>query len=462
MVRSTEDTIAAIATPPGAGGIGKIRISGDEAGEIADRVFVSPQGKKLSDVPSHTIHYGFIRDEAGKEIDEVMALVLKSPHTFTAEDTVEFDCHGGPLPLQGVLEAVISAGARLAEPGEFSKKAFLNGRIDLTQAEGIMDLINSRTEKGRELALQHLKGGLSEHIRKIRESLMEMLAGLEASIDFPEDEVPGYNSQTLRFTLNEELDNLNSLIASSKTGQIFREGIETVIVGKPNVGKSSLLNYLLNENRAIVTEVPGTTRDVISEMVNLGGIPLKIVDTAGIRDTMDQVEKIGVERSKNSIKTADLILLMLDVNQGLSPGDHKIYEEIKDKPFIILVNKTDLSKTIDKEKLEDNFSEAEIIYISVQTGAGLEQLKDKIISEVMEGEISGGYDQIITRVRHRKLLEAARDSLEMVLAGQKNNIPPDLLSVDLKEALINLGEITGDSVTEDMIDRIFQDFCIGK
>ena len=462
MNYNMDDTIAAISTPPGCAGIGKIRISGEDALEIADQVFYSSSTESLKKVESHTIHYGFIRDKDDKDIDEVLALILKAPKSFTAEDTVEFDCHGGSLPLQGVLDVVLSAGARLAEPGEFSKRAFMNGRIDLTQAEGIMDLINSQTEKGRELAVQHLKGGLSDHIKDIREQLMTILAGMEASIDFPEDEVPGFDSDQVNDKINQVIENLNELIQSSKTGQIFTEGVETVIVGKPNVGKSSLLNYLLKENRAIVTEIPGTTRDIISELVNLGGIPLRITDTAGIRETSDQVEKIGVERTINSLQTADLVLLMLDVSQGISPRDYKIYQEVKDKPIIILVNKTDLSKEIDHNKIEENFPDGRIIYTSVQTGAGLKELEETIKDEIMAGDVKGGYDQIITRMRHRNLLEEAKDSLELVIEGNENNIPPDLLSVDLKDALLSLGEITGETVTNNLIDQIFQDFCIGK
>lgn len=457
-----DDTIAAISTPPGCSGIGKIRISGEDAIKIADHVFYSSSIESLTQVDSHTIHYGFIRDENNKDIDEVLALILKGPKSFTAEDTVEFDCHGGSLPLQGVLNAVLTAGARLAEPGEFSKRAFMNGRIDLTQAEGIMDLINSQTEKGRELAIQHLKGGLSDHIKDIREKLMTILAGMEASIDFPEDEVPGFNSDQVGNKISQIINSLDELIESSKTGQIFSEGIETVIVGKPNVGKSSLLNYLLKENRAIVTEIPGTTRDIISELVNLGGIPLRITDTAGIRETSDQVEKIGVERTISSLQTADLVLLMLDVSQGISPGDYKIYQEIKDKPIIILVNKTDLSEEIDHKKIENNFPDGRIIYTSIQTGAGLKELEAAIKDEIMSGDVAGGYDQIITRIRHKKLLKDAKNSLELVIQGNENNIPPDLLSVDLKDALISLGEITGETVTDNLIDQIFHDFCIGK
>lgn len=462
MNYNMDDTIAAISTPPGCAGIGKIRISGEDAIKIADRVFYSGSIESLSQVDSHTIHYGFIKDKNKQDIDEVLALILKGPKSFTAEDTVEFDCHGGGLPLQGVLNAVLSAGARLAEPGEFSKRAFMNGRIDLTQAEGIMDLINSQTEKGRELAIQHLKGGLSDHIKDIREKLMTILAGMEASIDFPEDEVPGFDSAQIGDKINQVINSLDELIKSSKTGQIFSEGVETVIVGKPNVGKSSLLNYLLKENRAIVTEIPGTTRDIISELVNLGGIPLRITDTAGIRETSDQVEKIGVERTKSSLQTADLVLLMLDVSQGISPGDYEIYQEVKDKPIIILVNKTDLSEEIDHEKIENNFPDGRIIYTSIQTGAGLKELEEAIKDEVMTGEVAGGYDQIITRIRHRKLLEEAKNSLELVIQGNENNIPVDLLSVDLKDALLSLGEITGETVTDNLIDQIFQDFCIGK
>ena len=457
-----EEVIAAIATPPGTSGIGKIRISGEQALKVADKIFHSPAGIKLSEVESHTINYGFIKDLSGQEIDEVLALVMRSPRSFTGEDTVEFDCHGGMLPLQGVLEAALEAGARLAEPGEFSRRAFLNGRIDLAQAEGIIDLINAKSSKGREIALQQLRGRLSEHIGQLRSKLLDILTGVEASIDFPEDEIPELDQSSLGDQLEEIRSELEELIASSRTGRIYQEGIETVIAGKPNVGKSSLLNYLLNENRAIVTDIPGTTRDVITELISFAGLPLKIVDTAGIRRTEDRVEKIGVEKSQNSLKTADLVLLMLDVSQGITAEDLEIYQLVKDKPLIILVNKTDLPADLSQGQIEERFSAHSVIFISVREETGLQELKDKIYEIIMGGRAAGDYDYIITRLRHQQALEEARDSLGRAIEAHRDGVPADLLAVDLKEVLVKLGEITGDTVAEDVIERIFADFCIGK
>ncbi|SDM06244.1 tRNA uridine-5-carboxymethylaminomethyl(34) synthesis GTPase MnmE [Halarsenatibacter silvermanii] len=457
-----EETIAAIATPAGSGGLGKVRISGSRALKIADSVFTSPSGKSLSEVASHTIHYGFIRDKEENKIDEVLALVLKSPRSFTSEDTVEFDCHGGMMPLNGVLEAVLQAGARMAEPGEFSRRAFLNGRIDLSQAEAIIDLINSQTEKSRELAMQQLQGNLSSRIKDLRDDMLELLSQLEATCDFPEDEIPGFAGDELDERIENMLSPLKKLIASSREGRIYREGLKTVIAGKPNVGKSSLLNTLLNEERAIVTEVPGTTRDVISEIVNLEGIPLRITDTAGIRTTDDQVEKIGVARSESSLRSADLVLFMLDVSQGLTEEDREIFAKIQEKPLIILVNKTDLPADLDREKIEKNFPGAPVLFISVEERRGLKELKETIVELIFSDRVVGDHDYTVTRLRHRRALEKARESLEHMQQACKRGMPEDMLSIDLRDALHELGKITGETVTEDMVEKIFSDFCVGK
>ncbi len=457
-----EETIAAIATPPGSGGLGKVRISGEKALEIADRVFKSPAGKKLTKAEGYTIHYGYIENESGEKIDEVLALVLRAPKSFTGENSVEFDCHGGMMPLNGVLEAVLNQGARMAEPGEFSRRAFLHGRIDLAQAEAIVDLINSQTEKGRELALQQLEGQLSQRIKELREKMVQLLAQLEATCDFPEDEIPGFTSENLQERINMLVDALEELIASSKQGQIYQEGLETVIAGKPNVGKSSLLNTLLEEERAIVTEIPGTTRDVISELVNLEGIPLKITDTAGIRSTNDRVEKIGVERSEKYLRRADLVLLMLDVSQGITEADRNIYKQVKDKPLIILVNKTDLPEDLKEEEVENNFPGVPVVFISVEAQKGLKNLKDVIVEQIFSGKAQGGHDYIVTNLRHKRALEKANKNLKQMLDSLQQGIPEDMLAIDLREALNQLGRITGETVTEDIIDRIFSDFCVGK
>lgn len=457
-----EDTIAAIATPAGSGGLGKVRVSGSKALHIADKVFQSPSGQKLTEAEGYSIHYGFVKNEDGEKIDEVLALVLKAPKSFTGEDSVEFDCHGGMMPLNGVLEAVLTQGARLAEPGEFSRRAFLNGRIDLAQAEAIVDLINSQTEKGRELALQQLQGHLSEKIEELRGEMVQLLAQLEATCDFPEDEIPGFTGENLENRVTDLIESLQELIASSKEGQIYQEGLETVIAGKPNVGKSSLLNTFLEEERAIVTDIPGTTRDVISEIVNLEGIPLKITDTAGIRSTEDKVEKLGVERSEKYLRRADLVLLMLDVSQGITEADKNIYDQVKDKPLIILVNKTDLPEDLEEEQVEKNFPGSPVVFISVEERTGLKELKEVIMEQVFSGQTRGGHDYVVTNLRHRRALVKSKNSLKQMLESLRKEIPEDILAIDLREALNELGRITGETVTEDIIDRIFSDFCVGK
>ncbi len=457
-----EDTIAAIATPPGSGGLGKVRISGEKALQIGDKVFQSPGGKSLMEAEKYTVHYGFIRNDEGERVDEVLALVLKSPHSYTAEDTVEFDCHGGMMPLNGVLEAVLEAGARMAEPGEFTRRAFLNGRIDLAQAEAVVDLINSKTEKSRQIAMQQLRGNLSGRIVEIREDMMELMVQMEATCDFPEDEIPGFDSGELEYRIKRFLPPLQELIESSRRGQIYREGIETVIAGKPNVGKSSLLNTLLEEDRAIVTEVPGTTRDVISEFVNLEGIPLKITDTAGIRAPEDKVEKLGVERSQDTLERADLVLLMLDVSQGITSADREIYERVRNKPLILLVNKTDLPAYLSENEVRENFPDVPILFISVEERKGLKDLKEVIVEQIFSGNVKGEYEYTVTRMRHRRALIKALESIEQMLEGLQQGIPEDMLAIDLREALNQLGKITGETVSEDIMERIFSDFCVGK
>jgi tRNA modification GTPase len=343
-----EDTIAAIATPFGTGGTGKIRISGPQAYQIGDKIFSSvKKEKKISEQETYTAHYGHIKDpETEKTIDEVVAVMMRGPHSFTGENVLEFDCHGGMTPLRAVLDLTLKHGARLAEPGEFSQRAFLNGRIDLAQAEAIIEVINSKTEKSLDLAVDQLNGKLSKKVDQIKEEAVEILAHLEAAIDYPEDEIEGFSPAELGDKFNYIKEEIEKLLKSSKQGKIYKEGLKTVIVGKPNVGKSSLLNYFLEEKR-----------DVIEEYVNLQGIPLKIIDTAGIRETRDAVEKIGVERTRKSAEKADLVLFMLDINQGITEEDREIYKLIKDKPLIIIVNKTDLPAKIEKEKIEKEFSE---------------------------------------------------------------------------------------------------------
>ncbi len=459
-----EDTIAAIATPFGTGGTGKIRISGPQAYQIGDKIFASiKEGKKLLNQETYTAHYGHIKDpESDKIIDEVVAIMMKKPHSFTGENVLEFDCHGGMTPLRAVLDLTLKHGARLAEPGEFSQRAFLNGRIDLAQAEAIIEIINSKTEKSLDLAVDQLNGKLSTKVEEIKEEAVEILAHLEAAIDYPEDEIEGFSADQLDSKFKYIKEEIETLISSSKQGKIYKEGLKTVIVGKPNVGKSSLLNYFLEEKRAIVTDIPGTTRDVIEEFVNLKGIPLKIIDTAGIRETEDQVEKIGVERTRKSAEKSDLVLFMLDINQGITEEDRKIYKLIKDKPVIVIVNKTDLPAKIEKEKIEKEFSEHSVLWISLLEEKGLEELRQDILDEILDEEIDTDQEAIITQSRHKDALEKADQAIKRVIVSRETNMPYDFLTIDLKDCLDALGKITGETVADDILDRIFNDFCLGK
>jgi tRNA modification GTPase len=350
----------------------------------------------------------------------------------------------------------------MAEPGEFSRRAFMNGKLDMAQAEAIIDVINSKTEKSLNIAMEQLKGGLSEKVNKIKDDVMELLAHLEASIDFPEDEIEGFNSSQLEERLKEIKEPIQKLIKTAKQGKLYQEGIKTVIVGKPNVGKSSLLNYLLQENRAIVTDVPGTTRDVIEEYINLDGIPLKVIDTAGVRESEDVVEKIGVEKTRESLKKADLVLMMLDVSQGLTEEDIKVYNLIKEQHTIVVINKTDLDENIDLDELEEQFKEHPLLWTSVKEEKGMEELKNTILEEIFQEQINVDSDVMVTKVRHRDALNKAFESIEKVEQSLENGMPFDFLTIDLKDVLFYLGSITGENVTDDIIDQIFSDFCLGK
>jgi len=458
----SEDTIAAISTPFGVAGIGKIRISGPGAIEIADRLFQGVTLRNLSEARTYTAHYGHVIDpETGKIADEVVAILMRKPHSFTGEDVVEFDCHGGIVPLERVLGLILGDKARLAEPGEFSRRAFLNGRLDLAQAEAIIEVINSRTEKSLDIALDHLNGKLSERIYGIREQVLGLLAHLEASIDFPEDEIEGFTAKLLGQRIEKIKDDILQLLETTRQGKIYREGINTVIVGKPNVGKSSLLNTLLEEKRAIVTDLPGTTRDIIEEYINIQGLPLKIIDTAGIRETHDLIEKIGVDRARSTLEKADLILLMLDVSQGLTQLDLEIYDLIRNKPVIVVVNKTDLKKKIRGTELKRHFPGHTLLKISIKEEKGLKELKQAIIDEVIKEELKGD-EVLITRARHKDALEQGLKAIERVINSHQQELPVDFLTIDLKDCLTSLGRITGETVTDDIIDRIFADFCLGK
>ena len=456
-----DDTIAAIATAPGEGGIGIIRISGPKSLEVAEEIFFSMSGKKISEYPARTLIFGNIKD-GDKKIDEVLVAYMKGPNSYTAEDVIEINCHGGFISVKRILELVLSKDVRLAEAGEFTKRAFLNGRIDLSQAEAVIDVINAKTDKAHEVAENQLDGSLSNRIREFREKVTELLAQVEVAIDYPEEDIEFIAYTTLEEKTRELNKDIKKLYETSESGKIFREGLKTVIVGKPNVGKSSLLNSILGENRAIVTDIPGTTRDVIEEFVNIKGIPLKIVDTAGIRETDDVVEKIGVEKSKASFDTADLIIMVVDSSSELSEEDREILEKVQGKETILLLNKTDLPQVIDEEEVKKYVNEENIIKISALHNEGIEDVHDRIEAMVYKGDIKRSSNVIITNSRHKDALYRAMKSAEDAMRAIEDRMPLDFVEVDLKNIWDYLGYINGDTVSEDLLDNIFHNFCIGK
>lgn len=457
-----EDTICAISTPIGEGGIGIIRISGKDAIAIAERIFFSKKNKKLSEFLSHTIHYGEIRDNNSERVDEALVSIMKAPNTYTKEDVVEINCHGGPLPLKKVMELVLKNGARLAEPGEFTKRAFLNGRIDLSQAEAVIDIINSKTDDSLRLAVNQLSGILSKKVNAIREELISIIASVEASIDFVDEDIEFISRDEMGKRIDRAVDEIEALITTADEGRIYKEGIATAIIGKPNVGKSSLLNALLKEERAIVTPIPGTTRDVIEEWVNIKGMPLRILDTAGIRHTEDLVEIEGVKRSRDAIKMADLILLLIDGSNKLNDEDKRLMQEVSDKRLIVLLNKSDLPSLVKKNDIANILPENELVAISALTGEGVDRLRSVIHSLLFKRTITAGERPIITNLRHKTALEKTKKALENLEGSLKNEMSEEFLAVDLRASLNALGEITGETATEDILNRIFEEFCVGK
>lgn len=458
------ETIAAIATALSDSGIGIVRISGDDAIEIGSRVYRSKNGcHSLKDYGSHTIHYGFIMD--GEEIlDEVMAAVMKAPNSYTKEDTVEINCHGGVLIVQKVLETVLRNGARLAEPGEFTKRAFLNGRIDLAKAEAVMDIIHSRNEFALKSSMKQLKGSISDCIRQMREEILYEIAFIESALDDPEHiSTEGYPEKLLP-KIGDLLLRCNKLIDSADDGKVLKEGINTVIVGKPNAGKSSLMNLLVGEEKAIVTDVAGTTRDVLEESIRLHGIGLNIIDTAGIRSTEDVVEKIGVERALKIASDADLILYVVDSSVALDESDEEILDLIRGKKCIVLLNKTDLVPVVEEEELRKKLRDAEISVIRTSTrdNTGIEEFENTIKEMFFSGALSVNEEVIITNMRHKQALEEARDSLLMVKKSLEDEMPEDFYSIDLMSAYASLGYIIGEEVGEDLVNEIFSKFCMGK
>ena len=454
------DTIAAISTATGSGGIGIVRISGDEAIEIADSLFVSAKGKRLAEQKSHTIHYGNIVYD-GRAIDEVLVSVMKAPNTYTREDIVEINTHGGYRAVTAVLNAVIKRGARVAEPGEFTKRAFLNGRIDLTQAEAVIDIINAKTDKSRETAVARLEGRLSAEIKQIRESILTMLAHIEAAVAYPEHDDETMTYAAVEKGTREAMANVNKLIATADTGKIYRDGIKTVILGKPNVGKSSLLNAAVDEERAIVTDIPGTTRDVLEELININGIPLRLTDTAGIRDTDNPIEKIGVEKSRSLADEADLVLLMLDGSRPLDDEDRKLINLSENKNRIVIINKSDLAQCIDISEITA-LTGSDPIAVSVKQDSGIELIYERIRSMFLGGSIAADDEVLISSERNKNSLYKAKQFLYNVIETVDNRMPEDLISIDLTQAYEALGEITGETLDEDIIDKIFSEFCLGK
>ena len=456
-----DDTIAAIATAPGEGGIGIIRISGEKSLQVAQSIFKSKSGKMIKDYNARTLIYGTVVDNE-KVIDEVLVAYMKGPNSYTAEDVIEINCHGGFISVKKILELILSKGVRLAEAGEFTKRAFLNGRIDLSQAEAIIDVIKSKTDMAHEVAQSQLEGSLAKKIKDLRMNVTEVLAHLEVSIDFAEEDVEEITYQTLEEKALELRNEIKKLYDTAESGKILRDGLKTVIVGKPNVGKSSLLNSILGENRAIVTDIAGTTRDVIEEFVNIKGIPLKIVDTAGIRETEDVVEKIGVEKSRESFSTADLVIMVLDASRKLSEEDMEILESLKNKKTIVLLNKMDLEPQIELEKIEELVNSEDIIKISALKHQGIEELQDKIEAMVYHGSVKNSSNLMITNSRHKDALFKAYESINDAISAIEQRMPYDFIEVDFKNIWDYLGYINGDTVREDLLDTIFANFCIGK
>lgn len=455
------DTIAAVATAMGPSGIGIIRLSGDESLDIIDKIYRSKLNKKkISECNSHTIHYGYIYD-GDEMIDEVMVLLMKAPNTYTKEDTIEIDCHGGVFVMKRILETVIKYGARPAEPGEFTKRAFLNGRIDLTQAESVIDVINSKNSFALKSSLSQLKGSVLTDVKKIRANILHEIAFIETALDDPEHiSLDGYNEQLLD-VLNNERKEIKRLLDSSDNGRILKEGINTVILGKPNAGKSSLLNVLVGEERAIVTDIAGTTRDVLEEQINLHGISLNIMDTAGIRNTEDVVEKIGVSKAKDYANKADFIIYVIDSSTALDESDFEIMEILKDKKAVVLLNKSDLDVITSKEEVEKHLDKT-IIPISAKENTGITELEDKIKEMFFHGEVSFNDEIYITNIRQKNSLQDALDSLNLVVQSIEDDMPEDFYSIDLMSAYESLGKMIGESVEDDLVNEIFSKFCMGK
>lgn len=493
MKIDTEDTIAAISTPMGEGGFGIVRLSGSQAISIVTRLFVPKRKKSLTEVDTFSIHYGHIYDKE-KRVDEVLLSVMRAPHTYTREDVVEISCHGGIVPLRQVLELCLTAGARLAEPGEFTLRAFLNGRIDLVQAEAVCDIIRSRTDAALNCALNQLEGHLSKEVNRIRDRIVDLLAHIEACLDYSEEEIPELSREELGERMEKLCGELKELLKSAQSGRILREGLHTAIVGKPNVGKSSLLNALLEQDKAIVTPVPGTTRDVVEDMVNILGIPMKIMDTAGIRHARDEIEMAGIERTRRSIAVADLVLFVIDLSIPLSEEDRRIAENLLGRKTILVANKCDLPQVVSEKEIRELWESClnqfrgereplsvnsanpahsslsnpsilknpPLIKVSATEKIRIKDLQELIYHLFIKGEVSISDDVLVTNVRHQDALAKAEESLRGGIEACRRGEPEELVALDLRQALDALGEIVGETATEDILSRIFSRFCIGK
>lgn len=455
------DTIAAISTAMGEGAIAIVRVSGDEAIKAVGEIY---KGRiSLNEVESHTIHYGYIMDpKTNKSIDEVMVTVLKGPRTFTREDIVEINCHGGLVSVNRVLQQVLKQGVRLAEPGEFTKRAFLNGRIDLSQAEGVIDLIRAKTDKAMDVAIGQVEGRLSKKVQTLRQSLLETVAHVEVNIDYPEYDAEEMTNLMLREKSEYVKKEIEKILQTAEQGKILREGLSTVIIGRPNVGKSSLLNSLVHEMKAIVTDIPGTTRDVIEEYVNVKGVPLRLLDTAGIRETEDIVEKIGVERSRKVVKEAELVLLVLNFGEELTNEDENLFTIIDKMNAIIIVNKTDVPQKINLDKVNELANGRPIVTTSLLEDKGIDDLEDAIANLFFQGRIDSGDLTYVSNSRHIALLHQAKSTIEDALVALENDIPVDMVQIDITRTWELLGEIIGEAVSESLIDQLFSQFCLGK
>jgi len=459
----TNDTIAAISTAVGEAGIGVVRMSGDGALTVADRIFTSSKREAPSAFRSHTVHFGHIKAPGGEALDEVLLTVMRSPRTYTAEDVVEISCHGGRTSMKRVLELCLRQGARLAEPGEFTKRAFLNSRIDLAQAEAVLDVIQARTDTAQKVAVRQLRGEFSEAVGAIRSSLVDILSSIELGIDFSQEDVSFPSHENITAKVSGAYEAVKGLLETSEKGIILREGADVVIAGRPNVGKSSLMNALLRHERVIVTPVAGTTRDIIEESVNIAGIKVRLSDTAGIIETRDRVELEGIKRSKERLAGADVVIFMVDSSQPLSEKDREIYGLVRGKDKVIVINKTDLERRFGTGEVEEEFpGEEEIVEASMFMRTGLERIEDALARKVFKGDINVPEGPVVTNVRHRDLLKRALDGIQRALGVTGKDYNGELLASDLNEAVHLLGLIIGESIDDDVLDRIFSQFCIGK